>query len=811
MPPSLKTPKELSSEDLKLTIDSSRLPFESTRELKPVAATFGQRRAIKALDLGIGIDAKGFNIFLAGEPGTGKTSMIVNMLRDKAKNFPVPDDWCYCYNFDQPDAPIAFPFPAGKGGKFKKDMAEILAALKKGVPKIRESEIYMQQRSALDHSFRERENKLFYKLKKKAKTQDLDLDIVDGELSIQIVENGEPLEMEKLEALPDKERSQYERRILDFHDEIDEYIHEQRKLEKEKEDRLEKLETTSILSVCQDLLIRLRERYSGLPGMDEYIRRIEQELPKRFLSYFERSERKPEMDMLGLMDSGSLSQEELLLPFDVNLLIDNCRQKGAPVIIEANPNYHNLLGQVEYREQAGWLSTDHTQIKPGALHMANGGFLVIQAADLLRNGYSWDALKRALRTKALMIQEPNGDPRGRILKSLDPQGIPLNIKVVLVGSYYTYYWLWEMDEDFSRLFKIKADFESTMPISEANVLKYARFIAKVAQEEDRLPLSREGFARLIEYSSRQAGHQRKLSVKLSHIIDLYMESDFWARQGRAELIEAFHIDRVVRERIIRHGQVQESFENDIKEGELLIQTRGREVGQINGIAVYEMGDYRFAVPSRITAQAYAGRAGIINIDRESDLTGPIHNKAILILQGMLGGMFAHERPLSLSVSITFEQTYGIVEGDSATIAELYALLSAAAGVPINQGIAVTGSLNQKGYVQPIGAVNEKIEGHYRVCKTQGLTGRQGVVIPKQNVKHLNLSQDLVEAVKAGKFHIYPIGRFEEAIPLIMEVPAGQWRRSGWGPADSLMAMVDRRLNHFHTMLESGGTNDEAEE
>jgi len=691
-------------------------------------------------------------------------------------------------------------FPNNQGTRFKNDMAEMISDLTRTIPKVRESELYLQQRNSLEHSFRQRESKLFYKLRRKAKKQDLDLDIVDGELNLRIIDNGKVMEEEDLEALSDRQRSVLEQRVIEFHDQIDEYFREQRKLEKRKEEQFSDLERSHIMKVCSDNLDDMRTRYGAIDGVTEYLDRIREEIPGSIIKHLARSESKPEMELLGLGNTVD-SSEDHLLPFEVNLFVNNAKTKGAPVIFESNPGYYNLLGKIEYREHAGWLRTDFMNIKPGALHMANGGFLVIQANDLLRSAYAWDALKRALRTKEARIQEPNGDPRGRNLKTLKPMPIPLDIKVILVGSYQTWDWLWELDEDFPRLFKVKSDFESSMPFTAPNALKFARFISKVGTEEDKLPVTRDGMARLLEYNTRQAGHQGRLSVKLSEVIDLYMESDFLARQDHAKAIKASHITAAVHARNSRDSRIQELFERQIREGELLIQTRGKAVGQINAVAVYELGNYAFGLPSKITARAYAGRSGIINIDRESDLTGPIHNKATLILQGVLGGLFAQDSPLSLSVSITFEQTYGMIEGDSATCAEFFAVLSAISRVPIRQGIAITGSMNQQGVVQPIGGVNEKIEGVFRVCRTQGLTGEQGIIIPKQNVKHLALSDEVIEAVTQKKFNIWAIGKINEAVPLFMDIPAGTRRRDTWTPGESLYARVDQCLLHFKSRLE----------
>ena len=793
--------QQLEPYQLRVQVDPKKFPFKTTEELAPFPGIFGQQRALDALDLGINIKARGYNVFLTGDPGTGKTSILMNLLREKAKQFPTPPDWCYCYNFDDPDQPLAFSFPTSQGTVFKKDMAEMIGDLTRTIPKVRESELYLQQRNALEHSFRQKESKLFYKLRRKAKKNNLDLDIVDGELTLHIIENGQVLEEEDLEALSDRQRSELEHRVIEFHDQIDEYFREQRKLEKRKEEQFSELERSHILKVCTDNLDHMRSEYGHIQGMPEYLERIKQEIPAGIIKHLARSEAKPEMEMLRLgspMDSG----EDHLLPFEVNLFVNNARTKGAPVILESNPGYYNLLGKIEYREHAGWLRTDFMNIKPGALHMANGGFLVLQANDLLRSAYAWDALKRALRTKEASIQEPNGDPRGRNLKTLNPMPIPLNVKVILVGSYQTWDWLWELDEDFPRLFKVNSDFETSMPFTAPNALKFARFIAKVGQEEERLPVTNDGVARLLEYSTRQAGHQARISVKLSEVIDLYMESDFWARQRRSAVISSEHIARAVQARSTRDSRIQELFERQIREGELLIQTRGKAVGQINAIAVYELGNYAFGLPSRITARAYAGRSGIINIDRESDLTGPIHNKATLILQGVIGGLFAHDNPLSLSVSITFEQTYGIIEGDSATCAEFFAVLSAISRVPIRQGIAITGSMNQQGGVQPIGGVNEKIEGVFRVCHAQGLTGEQGVIIPKQNVRHLALSDEVIKAVAEKKFNIWAIARIDEAVPLFMDIPAGTMRRGSWTPSNSLYASVDQCLRHFKSRLDA---------
>ncbi len=788
----LKTAASLPHEKLRMRIDPSSLPFKSTTELKPYPATFGQERALEALRLGLAIQGKGFNIFLMGEPGTGKTSIINNILREEAQKFPTPSDWCYLYNFDDPDQPIAMEMPPGAGKRFKADMAEMIAEAKRDIPKVRESEMYLQHKQSLERSFRKKEQALFNKLRRKAKKSGLDLGLAEGELTLQIMENGNPLGMEEIESLPASKKNEFEKRIIEFQDEIDDYIREQRKLGKVREDRFEDLEKENVLKVCEDNLKEMCRKYGSIAGMEDFLCRVKQELPGRVINYLAKSEQSNEPNPFAAFESAA-RQDDDLLPFEVNLFVSNEKTKGAPVAFESNPTYSNLIGRLEYKEQSGWLSTDFTQIKPGVLHSTNGGFLVIQAGDLLTNPYSWDALKRSLRTKEIRIQEPFAEQHGRALKTLRPQRIPLNVKVIIVGSYQTFYWLWSMDEDFQRLFKIRADFDVSMPINIPNLLKYARFIAKVCKEENKLPLSAGGFARLIEEGTRHSGHQDRVSISLSGIIDILLESDFAARATGGEVIEAEHVEKAIAARERRESRVQEEFERQIRDGEILIDTRGLEVGQINGIAVYELGDYAFGVPSRITARAYTGRQGIINIDRESDMAGPIHNKATLIIQGLLGGLFAQETPLSLAVSITFEQMYGMVEGDSATCAEFFAILSAISEIPINQGVAITGSLNQRGEVQPIGGVNEKIEGVFRVCKAQGLTGKQGVIIPQQNARHLCLAYEVVEAVKAGKFHIYPIRYIEDGVPILMGVEAGRKVKGEFRPKNGLYARVAEKL------------------
>jgi len=771
--------KELKTNQLRAAINPASLPFKSTNDVAPRKGAIGHQRAIQAMEFGLSNKMKGFNLFLVGEPGSGKTSILKGILSGIAKKRDIPPDWIYVYNFDDPNQPIAFSLPAGQGTQLQKDMARLVTELKRLIPKLLEGERYLKQGHEIEDSIRKKENSAFKKLQKLGRQNELHIDQVAGELLIQVIKDGRTIDHEEFEQFSAKERSYYEEKVRAIQDGIGEFLRSQRKFEREKQEKILNFQKEQILNNTADLIEELRRKYAKIGAEEDkngknsdkekkltladWLKTAHEHIPDAFRDYQKSQEENEQQIPEGPITFHAPEFHQ----FRVNLFVNNVDTKGAPIVFENTPTYHNLLGRAEYQEQYGMLYTDFTLLRAGALHRANGGFLVIQISDLMKSLFGWDSLKKALRNKEVVIEELDLENRSRSTVSPRPKPIKLDTKVILIGTLEAYYFLLNMDEDFSRLFKVKAEFDDDLPRTTENIMNYAGFISRLVQEDGLRPFGASAVAKIVEHCSRLAEHQGKMSAHFINLINLVSESNYWATQESAKQVEGRHVCKAVKERAYRTGKLEFEMYEQIREGSILLDTEGLVVGQINGISIYDLGDHAFGIPSRITAKTYAGRSGILNIDREVRLAGQIHNKASLILVGILGGLYAQDRPLSLSASICFEQMYGGVEGDSASCAELFVLISSLSGVPINQGICVTGSLNQRGEVQPIGGVNEKIEGVYRIFKAKGLTGKQGVVIPVQNVINLMLDEEIVDAVAKGKFHIWPIRNVDEGIEITM--------------------------------------------
>ncbi len=781
--------RKLSPEQIRRRIDAKTLPFKTTGDVPELKGTIGHDRAIRAIRFGLANKMKGFNIFLLGDPGSGKTSILRRILEERAKGEPTPPDWIYVHNFEDDNSPMAHQLPAGQGAQFTKDMASFVEDLKRIIPKLQEGDRYQQLGQVIEDRFRKREFSALNKLRRIGKKNELSVEMVSGELVIQVMRDGQVLDQDEFEELSAESRKKYENRVRGIQDEIGDFLRAQRKLEREKQEKIKQLEHEQILKTTEDLVQDLKTKYDRVPGLGGWLDQVWKHIPEAFREY-QRSQEEAEQIALQPYDGPVTHQQPEFHQFRVNLFVNNKCCKGAPIVFENSPSLRNLNGCIEYQEQYGILYTDYTLIRAGAMHRANGGYLVIQVNDLLKNPFAWDTLKKSLRNKEIRIEELDQDPRMRMTVSPKPAPIPLQTKVILIGSLEAYYFLLNYDEDFTRLFKVKAEFDDVLPTTTANIRKFAGFIRKLVREDGLLPFDASAIARIVEESMRGAEHQKKLSVRFIHFISLVSESNFWAIQSQSRQVGASHVRKAVRERNFRTGKLEYEMYEQIGEGSILLATKGEVVGQINGIAVYDMGDHAFGIPSRITARTYVGRSGILNIDREVRLSGQIHNKASLILVGLIGGLYAQKKPLSLSASICFEQMYGGIDGDSASIAELYALLSSLSGLPIRQGICVTGSLNQRGEVQPIGGVNEKIEGVYRIFKEKGLTGDQGVVIPAQNAVNLMLDEEVVEAVRKGRFHVYSVRRMDDGLPILFGQKASEVHR-----------LVRRRLKQLNTALE----------
>jgi lon-related putative ATP-dependent protease len=799
-------PEKLRIDELYKCCDMNIFKFNTTDDLPPFEGTIGQDRALKSLDFGISLENKGFNIFILGENGTGKMSTIRSILSKRALGESVPTDWCYVYNFKDPDAPIAIALEPGRAVTFQKDMDELIKILRIEIPKVFESKEYEKQKNIIVEEFQKKQKDLFSSLEDEAQTKGFSIrKTVSGLLIVPIKKTGEPLNEEEFDALDEKTKKKIEEMGKTLQEKLDDVVRTLREGEKLVKDLLSRLEREAALSAVGHLIDELKSKYRDDEKITIYLENVREDILSHIEDFKTSEEQTPAIPFMKVPKA-----EPTFTRYSVNVLVNNKECKGAPVVFESNPTYFNLFGRIEHKIQYGIAITDFSMIKAGSMHKANGGYVVINVLDLLRNIFAYDALKRSIRNREIKIEDVWEQYRLVSTTTLKPEAIPLNIKVILVGNPYLYYLLYSLDEEYRELFKVKADFDSRMDRTEENIHKYASFIAAKCKDDKLLPFDRSGVAKVVEFGSRLADHQGKLSSKFSEITDLINEAHYWALKAKSKVVMSEHVERAIDERVYRNNRIEERLREMIAEGTLIVETSGERVGQINGLAILDIGDYSFGKPSRITAKAYAGKAGVVNIERETKMSGKIHEKAILIITNYLGSKYAIKKPISLSASITFEQLYEIVEGDSATCAELYALLSSIANIPLKQNIAVTGSMDQNGDVQPIGGVNEKIEGFFELCKLRGLDGSHGVIIPRRNVKHLMIKKEVVNAVKEGKFAIYPIDRLEEGLEILTGMSAGELKEDGTYPEGTVNHLVVKRLTEISEALKEKKEEEEKE-
>lgn len=788
--------KKLPPESLRWICNPREFEFNTTEEVQPLEGTIGQERALRAIDFGLGLESQGFNIYILGESGTGKTTTINKILEMRAMKEKVPDDWCYVYNFDDPDRPKTMSLTPGMGIILQKDMDGLINILKAEIPKIFESKEYEKHRNQILEEYQEKSKELLSKIEVEATKKGFTLrKTATGIILAPIKNGGETLSQDEFGALEEDRRRRLEELSKELQEKLNDALRLAREGEKELKEKISKLERDAALTVVDQLITELESKYRLYPEILKYFEDVKEDILVNMEDFKVPEEAIPSLPFLKMPKA-----EPSFNRYKINVLVNNSGAQGAPVVIETNPTYLNLFGRIEHKIQYGIAITDFTMIKAGSVHRANGGYLVVNALDLLRNIFVWDALKRMIKNREIKIEDIWEQYRLISTVTLKPEPIPLNIKVVLLGSPYLYYLLYNLDEDYKKLFKVKADFDNRMMRTKENLLKYASFISARCREENLRHFDRTGVAKVIEYGVRLAEDQKRLSAKFFNIADIVREANYWASQDGNSYITARHVEKALEEKIYRSNKIEERIQELIDEGTIMVDVDGAVVGQVNGIAVIDLGDYSFGKPSRITAKTYTGKAGVVNIERETKMSGRIHDKAHMILTGYLGGKFSQELPLTLSASICFEQLYEEVEGDSATCTELYALLSSLSGLPIKQGIAVTGSMNQRGEVQPVGGINEKIEGFFEVCKLGGLTGEQGVIIPERNVKNLMLKEAVVEAVRDGKFYIYPIGDIDEGIEILTGVDAGKKREDGIYPEGTVNYLVDKRLRDIAMTL-----------
>ena len=795
----MKKKNELNYQKLKYVCDESMLDFETTEELEPIQEGIGQDRGIKALEFGIQVDVKGYNLYIEGPSGVGKTLYTKNYLNKVSTKKKVPNDWCYIYNFDNPNEPIAVSLPAGQGKEFKDSMDGFIEEIKKDSKKTFNADDFEKEKSLIKQEFEQKRSELLEKLNEDAQKYNFQVKASQNGIYMMPILDGRVIEEEEFEKLSDEVKAEYENKSTLVQEQIMNVIGQIKEIERQSDKRISEWQSNIALLTINVHINYLKSKYKRNKKINKFLNDVKQDVLKN-VSYF------LEEDKINAQNPNvppNMRKPDPSLNYRVNLFVDNSNRDGAPVIMDSNYSFPNIFGMLEYENYYGALKTDHTMLKPGLLHLANGGYIIFQAKDLLSNSLCYETLKKALRIKELGIENINEQRASMLMVSLKPEPIPLDLKVILIGNSNIYQTLLAMDSDFRKLFKIKVEFEDDAPITKDNLNKLARIVHGFCEHQDLPELDKSAMARLIEYASKLAGSHSKISTRFDDLVQIVGEAATWAKISKSKIVTEKHISKALEEQINRVKKYDTKYMEMIQDNSLLIDTSGFEVGTLNGLTVMTIGDYSFGKPTKITVNTYTGKSGIINIEREVEISGPSHSKGVLILTGYLGEMFAQDIPLSLTASICFEQLYNGVDGDSASSTELYGLLSSLSGIPINQAIAVTGSVNQKGQIQPIGGVNEKIEGYFQICKMRGLTGEHGVMIPVQNIDNLQLSDEIIEAVKNKQFHIYSVSTIEEGIEVLTGVPAGKKDASGHFPAGTINYLVYEKLKKYAKISEKG--------
>lgn len=790
----MKRKNELNYKDLKMTCDPNIFNFKTTDELEAISTGIGQEKGLKALEFGLNVDINGYNVYVEGPYGVGKTSYVKTLLGTISKKKKVPNDWCYLYNFDNPNEPVAVSLPSGQGKEFRDTMNSFINEIKVDIKNTFNNDDFEKEKNLIKQEYETKRNLLMEKLNKKSAEYGFTVKSAQNGIYMMPIINGKTIAEEEFNNLDDATKKEFEDKSSIVQEHIMEAIGQIKSIERESDKRIQEWQSNVALLTINGHINLIKAKYKRNKKINHFLESIKKDILKNINSFVV-----DEKSLESKLQGPQAAHPEVFKPwlnYRVNLFIDNSSLEGAPVVADTNYSYHNIFGKLEYENYYGTLKTDYTMLKPGLLHSANGGYLVFQANDLLTNSLCYDALKKVLRSKSLGIENA-ADPRSSmVMVSLKPEPIPLDLKVILIGDENIYQTLLAIDPDFRKLFKIKVEFADDAPMSNDNMVKLARFVKGYCDYENLPPLDNKAMAKVVEYSSKLADNQTKLSTRFTDMSLIVGEAATWAKLAKAKVITADLIDKAIEQKADRSRKYDDRYMEMIQDNTLLISTSGFEVGQINGLTIMNVGDYTFGKPVKITANTYTGKNGIINIEREVELSGSTHSKGVLILSGYLGEMFAQDMPLSLTASVCFEQLYSGVDGDSASSTELYAILSSLANIPINQSFAVTGSVNQKGEIQPIGGVNDKIEGFFQVCKMRGLDGSHSVIIPKQNIHNLNLSNEVVEAVKNNKFHIYAISTIDEGIELLTGVPAGSKDENGKFPAGTINYLVYQKLKKY---------------
>lgn len=774
--------------------------FDTTADIEPLKGIIGQERATRSLEFALDIDIQGYNIYLAGSFGTGKTTLAAEMVKEKAQKEEVPPDWCYVYNFKNPDSPRAISLPAGQGLELRKAVAASIEDIVEQIAKAFGSQDYVQQKNQILNQFMEETNNRYLQLEEEARTYGFTISRDQSGITSVPIKNGEQLSQEEYLLMSEEERQKLMASSAIVQEKLTEALHGYREGEKSVKEGIAQLEKQMARQVSAPYFEEMALNFAGIDEVLEYLDEMQEDLLLN-VDAFIRPEEK------GINALFRFDRREPLQKYQVNLFIDNSELQHAPVIYEPNPNLANLFGQILYTNEFGILATDYSKIKAGALHRANGGYLILHVWDLIKNFYVWDGLKRVLKNEEITIES-----MGRMMgitstESLQPESIPARIKVILIGEAIYYYLIYAQDEEFQKLFKMRADFDTEMPRSRKHVYEYAQFIGSVCNEKNLRHFDAEAVAAVVDYSSRMAEDQNKLSASFNKLVEIIYEADAWAKTARSPIIKSQHVQKAITEKHYRSSMIEERVHEHIVGSRILIDVDGAKIGQINGLAVFDLGDYFFGRPVRITAKTFMGEKGLVNIEREVRLSGTIHSKGVLTLSGYMGAQYAQDKPLSISASLTFEQSYSGIDGDSASSAELYALLSSLAEAPVYQGIAVTGSVNQNGEIQPVGGVNQKIEGFFKTCQAIGLNGKQGVIIPIQNVTQLMLDEEVVKAIGLKQFHLWAVSHIDQGLEILTGKEAGVKDEGGQYPVDSIHYLVDQKLQNWNEQRQNANAGE----
>src|SRR5512143_553303 len=780
--------RELPVSELRHETDPAEFPFRTTTDLGLKEEVIGQARGVHAIEFGLSIKNHGYNIFVSGVPGTGKNSIVKSLVKRISQGKPTPDDWCFVNNFRDPDRPLAVRLPPGKGGEFRRDVEKFIDYMQSEIPKVFEATEYEEQKSKIVEEAEKAKEVLFAEAANRALELGFQLTIRRTGIVKVPFWKGKPLTPEELEKLSPEQKHELEDHEKKVDAEIRDFLAKARQLDKEAHEKIHELNRRVAHFAMGHQLDDLREKYRVNPRIPEFLADVEEDILGNLREFLGQTQEMP-------IPAEGMDRASFLDRYKVNLIVDNAETKGGPVVEEANPTYTNIVGRIERKSRFGALYTNFTMVRSGSVLHANGGYLLLNALDVLRNPFTWDALKRIIKKNEVKIEDVT-ELYGFGTGGIKPEPIPVSLKIIMLGSPWLYYLLYYYDEDFRDIFKVKSDFDTQTASSRDEKTRYANFIGNMVKTERLLPFDRTAVAAVVDYAVRLTEKKEKLSLRFSDLTDLVREASYWASQAGGAVVTGEHVDKALDEKVYRANLIDERIQELFTDGTLMVDVAGTVPAQVNGLSVYDIGDFSFGKPSRITARVYLGKGGVLDIEREAKLSGRIYNKGVLILSGFLGGTYAQDKPLSLSASLAFEQSYGEVEGDSASAAELIALISGIADVPVKQGLAITGSINQKGEIQPIGGVNEKIEGFFAVCRNRGLTGDQGVVIPKINVKNLMLKKDVIEAVREGKFNIYAVTTVGEALEIMTGMPAGDRKADGTYPEGTVNDLVDKKLKEM---------------